>query len=90
MEDKIRKLCARVKIFSAPNNSCATSGFKARGTFEPLRGHSPIKLAAGNNPSITISIFPMPIAPALGRTLLAFLSLHTQFGLFHFPENELF
>jgi hypothetical protein len=70
----------------------------------PLRGHSAIKLAAGNNPNITISIFPMPIAPALrralgralGRTLtaigstkLAFLSLHTQIGLFHFSGNKL-
>jgi hypothetical protein len=66
----------------------------------PLRGDSAIKLAAGNNPNITISIFPMPIAPALGRALgrtltaigstkLAFLSLHTQIGLFHFSGNKL-
>src|SRR6202051_3048666 len=35
----------------------------------PLRGDSAIKLAAGNNPNITISIFAMPTAPARARAL---------------------
>src|SRR5713226_849456 len=62
----------------------------------PLRGHSAIKIAAGNNPGTTTSIFERAIntlgrrLTAIGSAKLAFLSLHTQIGLFHFPGNELF
>jgi len=96
MEDKIRKLCARVQIRS-PRPIHAQRPALDFAAHLRLRGHSAIKLAAGNNPGITASIFAMPTAPAFGRSLtvigsakLAFLSLHTQIGLFHFPGNELF
>jgi hypothetical protein len=70
MKDKIRILCARVKIRS-PRPIHAQRPALNFAAHLRLRGHSAIKLTAGNNPGVTTSIFAMPTAPALGRSLTA-------------------
>src|SRR6202795_4882667 len=94
IEDKSRKLCSRFKIHSPRPIQARHPALKFAAHL-PLRGHSAIKLAAGNNPGITISIFERAIN-TLGRSLTAigsakpaFLSLHTQIGLFHFPWERI-